>query len=101
MHDHVIGRGAEHHRNFASKLLWILIMRVDVHGAIGFDISDGHGWANRCMLHVRELICGGKLLVSRREHGADVTFARIALRNRRSGPVRLFSKVLVEFCAAR
>src|SRR5580658_8771075 len=95
MHDHVIERGAEHHGDFTSKLLWVLVMRIDVYRAIGFDVGEGHGWTNRCMLHVRELICGGKLLVSRHEHGGNVTFVRIALRNGRGGPVRVFSKVLV------
>lgn len=79
MYNHMIRRGAEHYRNFTAKRLRILVMRIDVHRPIRFDVGDGHGWADRCVLHVRQLICGGKLLVSRRQRRARIAFISIAL----------------------
>ena len=52
VHDHMIGRGAEHHGNFAPKRLGILVVGVDVHRAVRLDIGNGHRRADRRVLHV-------------------------------------------------
>ena len=53
----------QHHRDFAAQLLWILVMRVDVNRAIGFDVGHRHRRADRSVFHVGHLVGCGILLV--------------------------------------
>ena len=83
MHDHMIDGRPEHRRDFAAQRLRILIMHVDVHRAVSLDIRNGHGRANGRVLHVGQLIGGGKFLVSRGQRGTRVPFILFALGDRR------------------
>ena len=75
-------------------------MGIDVHRAIRLDIGNGHGRANRGVLHVRQLIGGREFLVSGRERGDHVAFGFLTLLDRCGGPIGFFPEVLVESCIA-
>src|SRR6185503_15656074 len=98
MHDDMIERSAEHHGNFATKRLRILVVSIDVHGTIGLDVGNGHRRTYRRVLHVWELIGGGKFLVSRCERGACVTLGGVTLGDGSAGPIGFLPEMFVEFC---
>ncbi len=100
MHDHVVGCSSKHQRDFSAKLLWILVVRVDVHRAIGFDVSNSHSRADRRVLHVGHLIGGGMLLACRRERRRHITFVYASVCDRSASPIGFLPKVFVELFRA-
>ena len=101
VNDDLIGRGAEHRGNFAAKGLRILIVRVNVHGAVGFYVCDRHGRAYGRMLHEGKVISSREFLVRRGERRRYITLCGAAFGNLRGGPVAIFAERIVELFVTR
>ena len=71
-------------------------MRVNVDGAVGLDIGDGHRGADRCVLHEGKMISGVEFLVCSGERRRYVAFVGGAFCNFRGGPIGFFPERIVE-----